>query len=427
VRAGPAREGRARTERRHTVRVILAASAALAGTVVPVFLTGALSGPMGADLGFGEAATGVAITVFFALAGVAAVPMSHLTRRLGVRTAMRTGVVVSAVGCLLVATVVRSWWQLAVVLGVIGSVVGLVDTAAAAAFAGTVRRTRQGLAFGVKEASVPVASMVAGVAVPLAASWFGWRWAFAAVAALLPLAWWAVPAPDRRSASAQTDERAAAGGGSPDGGSDGGAGSHRSPASPAAASPTSPREVPGRLRLLALGIGAGAGAANAAATLLVPSVTAAGMAVATAGILLALASVASVVVRIGVGWAADRTRLSPGRGTAGALALGAVGTGLLALTTWPALVVVGAMLTLGAGWGWTGLGFLAAVRLSPGAPARAAGTVLLGLATGGAIGPLVFGAVTERVGPAAGWWSATVAFLLAAATTFVVSGRTSAD
>jgi MFS family permease len=427
VGQGPARQGPTRTAQRHTVRVILAASAALAGTVVPVFLTGALSGPIGVELGFGDTATGIAITVFFALAGVAAVPMSHLTRRLGARTAMRTGLGVSAVGCLLIASVVRSWWQLVVVLGVVGSVVGLADTAAAAAFAGTVRRARQGLAFGVKEASVPVASMVAGVAVPLAASWFGWRWAFGAVAALLPLAWWAVPAPDERSAPVQTAERAAAGEAIPDGGSADGDGSHRPPASSAATTPTSPREASGRLRLLALGIGAGAGAANAAATLLVPSVTAAGMAVATAGFLLALASVASVVVRIGVGWAADRTWLSPGRGTAGALGVGAVGTALLALTTWPALVVVGAMLTLGAGWGWTGLAFLAAVRLSPEAPARAAGTVLLGLATGGAIGPLVFGAVTERVGPAAGWWSATVAFLLAAGTTLVVSGRTSAD
>jgi MFS family permease len=395
-----------RTGRRHTARVTFAASGALAGTVVPVFLTGALSGPMGADLGFGDAATGVAVTVFFAVAGLAAVPMSHLTRRLGVRTAMRSGVAVSAVGCLLVATVVSSWWQLAAVLGIVGSVVGLVDTAAAAAFAGTIRRARQGLAFGIKEASVPVASMVAGVAVPLAASWFGWRLAFAAVAALLPLAWWAVPAPEQPHA----------------GGDDDGAGPAPAPV-PAPGEVGAPR---GRIRLLALGIGAGAGAANAAATLLVPTVTAAGMAVGAAGVLLAVASVASVLTRVGVGLAADRTRLSPIWGTAGALGLGALGTALLAWAAGPVAVVAGALLALGAGWGWTGLGFLAAVRLSPGAPARAAGTVLLGLATGGAIGPLLFGTVTERLGPAAGWRFATLAFLVAAAVTLAVAGR-SAD
>jgi hypothetical protein len=413
---------------RRTARTTLAASAALAATVVPVFLAGALSGPMGEELGFGPSAAGLAITGFFVAAGLAAVPMSRLTPRLGVRAAMRTGIVVSGTGCLLLATVARSWWHLAVLLVLVGSVVGLVDTAAAGAFAGTIRRARQGLAFGVKEASVPVASMVAGVSVPLAAAWWGWRAAFATVALLFPLAWLLVPADPTRRATASR------GGGRPStpeqaptaiATSSTVPASRTDPATSSAASasvPASSSAALASVRALAVGIAAGAGAANAAATLLVPTATAGGLSGSAAGALLAVASVASVVVRVGAGWAADRATLSPVTWVAAALAVGAAGTGILAVAAHPVAVTAGAMLTLGAGWGWTGLAFLAAVRLAPAAPARAAGTVLTGLAIGGALGPTAFATITGRAGAPAAWSAATGAFMLGAVVT-VLAGR----
>jgi hypothetical protein len=165
---------------------------------------------------------------------------------------------------------------------------------------------------------------------------------------------------------------------------------------------------------MALGIGAGAGAANAAATLLVPAATAGGLSASAAGILLAVASVTSVLVRVGAGWATDRSGVAPVRWVALALALGAVGSILLAVGG-TAAMVAGALLALGAGWGWTGLAFLAVVRMVPEAPARAAGIVLTGLAIGGAIGPSAFAAVSARASTSAAWWLATAGFLLGAA------------
>jgi hypothetical protein len=411
---------------RQTARTTLAASAALAATVVPVFLAGALSGPIGEELGFGPGAAGLAITGFFVAAGLAAVPMARLTQRLGVRAAMRTGIVVSGAGCLLLAAVARSWWHLAVLLVLVGSVVGLVDTAAAGAFAGTIRRARQGLAFGVKEASVPVASMIAGVSVPLAAAWWGWRAAFVTVALLFPLAWLLVPADRTVPSGGATREGSTTTGGTV-------------PPPPPAAGTTAPSpvadtvvghgdaEAAGRrlapVRALAVGIAAGAGAANAAATLLVPTATAGGLSGSAAGVLLAVASVASVAVRIGAGWAADRAALSPVSWVAGALALGAAGTAILAVGVHPVAVTAGAMLTLGAGWGWTGLAFLAAIRLAPTVPARAAGTVLTGLAIGGALGPSAFAALSARSGAPAAWSAATVAFVVGATVTALAGRR----
>jgi hypothetical protein len=427
-------------QRRSTARLTFAASGALAATVVPVFLTGALSRPMGADLGFGDAGTGLAVTAFFVAAGVAAAPMSRVTQRVGVRAAMRLGVTVSALGCLAIAGLARSFWHLVVALTLVGSVVGLVDTAAAGAFAGAIRRGRQGLAFGIKEASVPIASMVAGVSVPFAAAWLGWRPAFAVVVVLAPAAWVAIPAPrpPARAGVAGAPDASAPPAGSPDVGAPDlgspGAGSPGAgaPAAGAMGEPERrPQEPTGTsmtsIRWMALGIGAGAGAANAAATLLVPSATSAGMTAATAGILLAVASIVSVVVRVGAGWASDRSESAPVGWVAGALAIGAAGTVVLAATAQPVLLVVGAVLTLGAGWGWTGLAFLAAVRMAPAAPARAAGVVLTGLAIGGAIGPTAFASLSARAGTSAAWWLAAAGFLLGAALTALAGRRSAPD
>jgi MFS family permease len=387
-------------------RLTLAASGALAAAVVPVFLTGALSRPMGEDLGFGAAATGLALSAFFVAAGAAAPLMARLTQRVGARTAMRVGITTSGLGCLAVAGAVRSYGQLLAVLVVVGAVVGLVDTAAAGAFAGAIRHRRQGLAFGIKEASVPLASMVAGVSVPVAAAWFGWRGAFLAVVALFPSVWIAVPAARPAAGPAEGAPTSAPDGVLTAGTGVGGQGL-------------------GTVRLLALGIAVGAGAANAAATLLVPSVTEMGLSAGAAGLLLAVASVASVVVRLAAGWATDRSTSPPVRWVAVALAVGAIGTVALALDGPPAVVVVGAVLALGAGWGWTGLAFLAAIRTAPSVPARAAGIVLSGLAVGGAVGPAAFAAVSDRAGTGAAWWLAAVGFLLGAATT-AWAGRGSA-
>jgi predicted MFS family arabinose efflux permease len=386
------------TERRRTARLTLAASGALAATVVPVFLTGALSGPLGEDLGFGATGAGVAVTTFFVAAGATASAMSRVTQRVGPRTAMRIGIGVSAVGCLGIGILASSFWHLLVAMAVVGAVVGLVDTAAASAFAAAIRRGRQGLAFGIKEASVPVASMVAGVSVPVAAAWLGWRAAFVTVAALLPLAWLAVPRP---AAAPRPTPAGIGASGSEVRRDDGGPVPSRGSAL-------------GPVRWMALGIGAGAGAANAAATLLVPAATAGGLSASAAGILLAVASVASVLVRVGAGWATDRSGVAPVRWVALALALGAVGSILLAVGG-TAAMVAGALLALGAGWGWTGLAFLAVVRMVPEAPARAAGIVLTGLAIGGAIGPSAFAAVSARASTSAAWWLATAGFLLGAA------------
>jgi MFS family permease len=406
--------------RRRTLATIAAASAALAVATVPMFLFGALSGSIGAELGFGTAQAGAVVTTFFLAAAVTAVPLGRVTESLGGRRAMRLGVVTSAVGCALVGTVAANWWHFALVLGIVGGVLPFVDTGAARTFTTAVTARRRGAAFGIKEASVPFASMLAGLAVPAVAGTAGWRAAFLAAAAVGPLAWAALavvppaapPEPHgdgRRTGprSLRTGRRARRTG-------------PRSLRTGRRARRTGPR--PGRAALpravpvLAVGFALAGGAAAAAVAFLVPAAVAVGMSPAAAGTALAVASAGSIVARLVAGLAADRHPHGVGALLVVGMALGALGALVLALGRpgWP--IVVAAALTLTAGWGWTGLGFTALVRLAPETPAAAAGVGLTGLAVGGTVGPLLFGVVVGAAGAYAwGWTTLAASFGLGAA------------
>jgi MFS family permease len=370
--------------RRRTRRVALAASASLTIAVTPVFLLGALSDEIGTDLGFGSARTGIAVTVFFVAGAVTAVGMGRVTDRIGATAAMRLGVAITSIVLLGIGSVVGAWWHLAVLLAFGGLAVGLVDTGGARAFADAIRTDRQGLAFGVKEASVPTAALMAGLSIPLVAQRLGWESTFTLVALAVPVVWWLVPAGMR-------GVRVPAVSGS-------GSGDVRSPV---------------RLVTFTVGVGAAAAASSAAATLFVPAATDGGWSASTAGLVLATGSVVSISVRIAVGWLGDRSPHRTGTVLAGGIALGALGAVALGVGARP-LFVPAAMLLLGAGWGWSGLAFLTAVRANPEAPATAAGVVLTGLAGGGSVGPAAFGLLASTWSYRVSWAACAVALLVGA-------------
>lgn len=390
-------------------RTTTTSSLALTTAVLPVFLIGALSDAIRRDLGFGEAAIGAAVTVLFLSASIAAAPAGRVSERIGAGAALRIGVVVSGLATAAIGAFAQSWWHLVVPLVIVGAAIGLIDTGAARAFSDRVPLARQGSAFGIKEASVPAASLLAGLALPTIAAQVGWRGTFVAAIAIAaavlvvlprtrgrrrgggpaaaPLAEVTAPAPSRARGTVAAASGAVA--------------------------------TPSMLRFSAAA-GVGTGAATAAATFLVPASTARGLAPATAGVVLSVASVASIAVRLAVGrWADDATRV-PTRAVGALLLVGAAGAALLALPTGAGLTAAAAVLVLGGGWGWTGLAFLAAVRARPDTPAAAAGVVLTGLGAGGALGPLAFGAIAGRGSYPAAWTVAALALAAASVVMFTV-------
>lgn len=369
-------------------RTTAATALALAVALVPVYLFSALSGRLRADLGFGETAVGAAVTAFFLSSALTAVPAGHLVGRIGPRRALLGGATISSLVCAAIGLGAQTWGHVAALLAVAGAGVGLVDSGGARAFVEEVPDDRQGLAFGVKEASgAPGASLLAGVALPTLALTVGWRTTFVVSVALAPVVWLLL-APRREE-------------GAP-------------PPAPTATTTTRPR-----LGLFTVGVAAATAAANSAVAFLVPSTSGTDLlAPGPAGFLLAVASAASITTRLVAGWTADRVRRSRLPTIAGLMAVGALGLGLLAAGDSNRLVtVVGAVVAVGAGWGWTGLAFLVATRAAPRAAGPAAGTVLVGLASGGALGPLAFGWLVETFSFPAAWTAATAVMAVGAAIT----------
>ncbi|WP_051723544.1 MFS transporter [Micromonospora chokoriensis] len=370
------------------VRASAGAVVTTVACVLPVFLLGGLAVQMGTDLGFSPAGLGLAVSVYFGVSALASVPSGRLVERYGPAVVARCGILLAAGSMLAVAAFARSYPVLVGLLALSAAANALGQLASNAALAQHVPARRQGLSFGVKQAAIPISTLLAGAAVPAIALTAGWRWAFvaAAVAALTTLA--AVPRQLPGLARRAGATRA------------------------------------GRATTALVVIGAAAtlasGAANSLGTFLVDSAAARGLSPGLAGLTLTLGSAVCVAARVGAGWLADRRDTGHVALIAGMLVVGAVGLGLLALTGSVPLVV-GVVLGFGLGWAWPGLMNFAVVRLHPQSPAAATSITQTGVYAGGCLGPLSLGPLAAHLGYPVMWAIAAVAMLLAAALMLVGS------
>lgn len=375
------------------IRAVAAVVVATTVTVLPSFLTGAMAVQVRADLHLSEPALGVAVGSFFAASAIGSVHLGRAAGRLGWQRAMAVGTTVGALVLAAIAALADGWLALSALLAVAGLAQALTNPAANLALARSVRPGRQGLMFGVKQAAVPLATLLGGVAVPVLALTLGWRSAFAAasIGALLVLL--VIP---RRSAAQRAAPR-----------------------------PQHRISVPLRsLVLLSAGGGLGAGVAVSLGAFAVVSSVEAGMPETAAALLLVGGSLAAIAMRLLHGWLADHRLRRPLRAASASLLAGAGGYLLLA-TGIEALVVAGTLLAFGMGWGWNGLFHYAVVQENPDGPAAASGIALTGFSVGSALIPPLFGLVVERLSFQAAWSGAAVAAVLAAA--LVEAGRRSMD
>ena len=364
-------------------RAVLLAVAVATATVLPAFLTGGLAVQVRGDMGFGEAALGLAVAVFFVASSVLSAPMGRVVERIGAHRGMRLAAAGSAAALLGVALLARSWGGLVACL-LLGGLANAVSHPATHLYlAREVPAGRQGLSFGIKQSAIPAATLLAGLAVPAVALTFGWRWAFAGGAALALVVALLAPAGEAPAGGVRRIKEARAG------------------------------DVrTASLVLLALGIGLGSTAATPLGAFVVESSVAAGIREGNAGLLLALGSAVGIVVRVTLGHLADGMSGGRLRLVAAMLGVGVVGFVLLA-TGAGSLLVIGTLLAFGAGWGWPGLFNFAVVRSNPGAPAAATGITQTGASGGAALGPLLFGVVVEASSYGVAWLACGVMALAA--------------
>ncbi len=362
--------------------VFLAVSVATVG-VLPGFLTGGLAVQIRGELDFDEGALGFAVAVFFAASALGSVVFGRVVERVGSSLGMRLAALVSAASLLAVSVLAGSWWWLVgcLILGGFGNAIS--HPATHLLLAREVPPGRQGLAFGIKQAAIPAATLLAGLAVPLLALTVGWRWAFAGGAALALCIALLVSKGEEDGARHVREARAG--------------------------------DVPlAPLVLLALGIGLGSAAANPLGAFVVESAVATGVEVGAAGLLLALGSAVGIGVRVVFGHLADKLNSGRLRLVAGMLVVGSVGFVLLASGV-SSLLVPGILLAFAAGWGWPGLFNFAIVRSNPRAPAAATGITQTGASSGAAAGPLAFGYIVEETSFGTAWMCSSLLALVAAA------------
>jgi predicted MFS family arabinose efflux permease len=370
--------------RRPGLRAVAASSFVATAGVLPVFLLGAVAVLVRAELGFSEAQLGLVISAFWGTAALVSVPSGSIVERLGDRGSLVVGVVGSGLAMAGMATA-RSFWPLVVWTGVAGLANSVGQLAANLRLASSVALRRQGLAFGFKQSANPLATLAGGVAVPAIALTVGWRWVFAAGAAMSVIAGVVL---SRRRSSVVRQLRI-----------------------------RRPKVDVDRRPLVMLGIAATFGAASVTsmAGFVVEYAVSVGIPTGTAGLILAVGSITAVSVRIGVGWSADRRTGGSLRVVIAMLASGGVAFACFPFATSVVTLGIVTVLAYAFGWGWPGLFNLAIIRGNPHAPAAATGVTQVGAYAGGVSGPLVFGLLVAGFGYRTAWWSSACWLLLAAA------------
>ncbi|WP_448609480.1 MFS transporter [Geodermatophilus sp. URMC 60] len=377
------------------VGAVLRAVAVSVLGVLPAFLVGALAVQIRADLEVGLGLFGLAAATLFTVSGSLARPGGRLVQRLGSRRGAALAAALATTSLTVIALAGSPAALMAgLAIGGLGNAVA--QPSANAVVSELVTEHRLGVAFGIKQSSIPAATLLGGLAVPGVALVFGWRWAVAGAVGLAVVLLLASLAGDRDAGP-------------------------RAGAAPAPRAPD--RGLPrGGLVVLTVGGFLGSAAATPTGVFLVDSAVATGIDAGAAGLLFAACSVLGLVVRIGFGWWADR---HPGRSAylfiANLLTAGTLGYALLAAGPVPAFVV-GSVLAYGAGWAWTGLFHFAVIRDNRGAAASVTGFVQTGLSLGAASGPLLFGVVAQTWSYSAAWLTAA-ALSLAGAVTVRVSRR----
>src|SRR5918992_908858 len=141
-------------------RSLVTGTALIVATVLPGFLTASLAPRIRTDFAFGDSSLGVAVGLFYAVSALGSVPAGRPVDPVGA-------------GC-------GAW------VGGVGNALG--GPSVSALLKQEVAQRRQGVAFGAQQSGAPLGALGAGLALPLVAIPFGWRWAFVAASVLTVVA-----------------------------------------------------------------------------------------------------------------------------------------------------------------------------------------------------------------------------------------------
>lgn len=365
------------------VRTMLAAGAMTTLGALPVFLLSAQSVLVREDLRFSEPQLGLAVSAFFGAAALTSLQAGPWSERLGRRWSTVVAGSLATGSTLGIAVGAVSYPILLCLLVVAGAANAALQMTANLALSRSVPPGRQGLAFGVKQSAIPVATLIGGLAVPAVGVVVGWRWTYAiATVAAVAVIVTGLRLPRRKAETLRSPRQGES-------------------------APT------GALVVSAVAMALASASVNSLGAFLPAWAFQVGLSPGTAGLLLAGTSALCVVARVVSGLAADRRQGRNLPVVAALMSLGSAGLLLLSVAEVPALVA-GAFLAFAIGWSWPGLMLFAVVRVGRDSPSSASGAVQAGAFTGGAAGPLLFGLLVNATSYPVAWRTAAAVLFVAA-------------
>lgn len=356
---------------RSTVGTTLIASAATVVDTLPAYFSGVLVVQLTDDLGFGLAAFGVAMSIYYAIGAALSFHLGRFVDVLGAARSMRIALTLTTISVIGIATLTTRWAGLAFFLAVGGAAHALAQPAVNRLLVNRVPPKNMGIAFGVKQSAPPLGSLFAGFVAPLVALTFGWRSSYL-MAAVIAIVVMIAVGPPRVKPTGLRDR---------------------------------PKQDPlphrSTIFLLMLAFAFAFGANAVTLAFYVDAAVASGLSQQRAGAYFALASVVSIATRLTAGIVLDRTDVVPLRLSGILLSVGTIGFLLLA-TGNTVLMTVGVVFAIGFTWGFPSSFWIGLMRVFADHPGRITGA-MQPAGFGAMAAPLVFGVIVESRGYAAGW------------------------
>lgn len=363
--------------------------------MLPAFLVASLSVVMGPALGFTASLVGTAVGLNFLSAMFVTVRAGHRVQQWGASWGFGAGAFGTGSALVLIA-MSPTWVTVLVAMILSGAGTAFLQVAANLRIAEGIPPERLGLAYSVKQSSIPLATLLAGAAVPSVSGVLSWRWIFFG-AALAVVVVWTLQKPARATPRAAREAN------------------------------RSPVERRSALVVLAIGVGFASASATALAAFLVPYLVASGAPKREAGLALSVCSIAAITGRVTAGLARDRWHLDGLMVMVGQVLIGALAIVVMSAAEFLGVVFMIAMIAaFAAGWAWSGVFTDAVVRRMPHAAASATGITQFGVYLGAGAGPVLFGLLVAFAGYSPALVALACGFVLSAWLIWLGSGRISA-
>jgi MFS family permease len=360
---------------------------------MPIWLLSAYSPSVIESLALDKTRYGLVVAAFFAFSALTGISAGRMVNRIGWPAGLVYTAVLAAIGLVVMGSLADGFGVL--VAGILISALAnsFSQPAANMAIAQHVRKKRQGLAFGIKQAALPLSTFLVGISVPLFAFEEGWRWAFVLIAILslmygLGVVLYTKSASEllakakRLFSSQKSEPRARAG------------------------------KISIPLRYLAVGAGLGTSTTMTFAGFIVLYGVDIGLSAGDAAVVLAVGSFVGVLARVGAGALADRRDHGHLIMVIVMMAGGAIGYTMIGFSTEVVLLTLGTIMAFGLGWAWNGVFHLSIVRLNPAEAAASTGVIQTGMAFGATVGPGLFGWVAVN-NFSLGWFGLTATMVAA--------------